>query len=78
MVIQNIIFSNFYGIFAVVKKILSPETIPVGYTDLIVFITFIGGIQLIFLGLIGLYISKIFDQVRERPLYIINEKNINA
>ena len=60
------------------KKLISPESSPVGYTDLIFFITFIGGIQLIFLGLIGLYISKIFDQVRERPLYIINEKNINA
>ena len=72
------LLSFLYGIFAVVKKFLSPENIPVGYTDLIVFITFIGGIQLIFLGLIGLYTSKIFDQVRERPLYIINEKNINA
>ena len=48
---------------------------PIGYTDIIVFITFIGGIQLIFLGLIGLYISKIFEQVRNRPLYIIKEKN---
>ena len=71
------LLSFIYGIFAVFKKILSPEMVPVGYTDLIVFITFIGGIQLIFLGLIGLYISKIFDQVRDRPLYIINEKNIN-
>ncbi len=69
--------SFIYGIYAVIKKLISPSVVPVGYTDLIVFITFIGGIQLIFLGLIGLYISKIFDQVRDRPLYIIDEKNIN-
>ncbi len=70
--------SFIYGLFAIIKKFLSPYSSPIGYTDLIVFITFLGGIQLIFLGLIGLYISKIFDQVKQRPLYIINEKNINA
>ncbi len=70
------IFSFSYGIFSIFKKILSPDKMPIGYTDLIVFITFIGGIQLIFLGLIGLYISKIFDQVRDRPLYIIKENNL--
>jgi polyisoprenyl-phosphate glycosyltransferase len=72
------IFSFLYGSFALIKKFTLPETIPIGYTDLIVFITFIGGIQLIFLGLIGLYISKIYDQVRQRPLYIVREKNINV
>ena len=70
------LFSFLFGVFAILKKIFTPEKMPVGYTDVIVFITFIGGIQLIFLGLIGLYISKIFEQVRDRPLYIIKEKNI--
>lgn len=70
-------FSFFYGFFAIIKKLFFSNNIPLGYTDLIVFITFIGGIQLIFLGLIGLYISKIFDQVRDRPIYIIKEKNFN-
>lgn len=69
--------SFFYGLFAIIKKFISPESSPVGYTDLIFFITFIGGIQFIILGLIGLYISKIFDQVRDRPLYIICEKNLD-
>ena len=70
------LFSFLFGIFAILKKIFAPEKMPIGYTDIIVFITFIGGIQLIFLGLIGLYISKIFEQVRDRPLYIIKEKKI--
>jgi len=70
-------FSFIFGTFAIIKKLFINQNIPVGYTDLIVFITFIGGVQLMFLGLIGLYIIKIFDQVRNRPLYIVNEKNIN-
>jgi glycosyltransferase involved in cell wall biosynthesis len=69
--------SFLYGSYAIINKLILKKTVPVGYTDLIVFITFIGGIQLIFLGIIGLYIIKIFDQVRDRPLYIINEKKIN-
>ena len=71
------ILSFLYGFYAIINKLIFKNILPVGYTDLIVFITFIGGIQLIFLGLIGLYVIKIFDQVRNRPLYIINEKIIN-
>ncbi|MAV82970.1 MAG: glycosyltransferase [Pelagibacteraceae bacterium] len=71
------ILSFVYGFISIFKKLTNPVNIPIGYTDLIVFITFLGGIQLIFLGLIGLYISKIFDQVRDRPLYIISEKNFD-
>lgn len=70
-------FSFLYGIFAIIKKINNPENTPIGYTDLIVFITFLGGIQIMFLGIIGLYLSKVFEQVRDRPLYLIKEKNIN-
>ena len=53
---------------------MNPENVTVGYTDIIVMITFIGGIQLIFLGVLGSYISKVFEQVKNRPIYIINEK----
>ncbi len=67
-------FSFFYGFFAIIKRFVSPENIPVGYTDLIVFITFIGGLILIFLGILGAYLSKIFEEVRNRPTYIIDEK----
>lgn len=68
-------FSFLFGIYSILKKILHPEAMPIGYTDLIVFITFIGGIQLIFMGIIGLYITKIFEEVRNRPLYIVKENN---
>jgi dolichol-phosphate mannosyltransferase len=47
-----------------------------GYTSLIISIWFLSGLIILFIGIIGLYIGKIFDGVKNRPLYII-EKKIN-
>ena len=66
--------SFLYGFYAILNKIYLPDKQPIGYTDIIVMITFLGGVQLIFLGVIGLYLSKVFEQVKNRPIYIINEK----
>ncbi|MDO5106393.1 glycosyltransferase family 2 protein [Capnocytophaga sp.] len=46
-----------------------------GWASLIMTIVFFGGVQLIILGIIGIYIGKIFKQTKERPNYIIQEKN---
>jgi len=48
------------------------KTIP-GYTTLIIFMSAFAGIQLFVMGLIGQYISYVFDEVKERPVYIVNE-----
>jgi dolichol-phosphate mannosyltransferase len=48
------------------------KTIP-GYTTLIIFMSAFAGIQLFVIGLIGQYISYIFDEVKGRPIYIVNE-----
>jgi dolichol-phosphate mannosyltransferase len=48
--------------------------VPLGYTSIILTILFIGGLILIMLGILGIYLGKIFDQVKERPLYIIKQK----
>lgn len=47
--------------------------LPPGYTSLIVVVTFIGGLQLVVLGIIGEYIGSVFDEVKQRPLYIVND-----
>jgi polyisoprenyl-phosphate glycosyltransferase len=47
-----------------------------GWASVIVTIAFFGGIQLMILGIIGMYLGKLFMQSKQRPHYIINETNI--
>lgn len=49
-----------------------------GWTSLIISTMFIGGVQLITIGIIGEYISRINSDVRKRPLYIVDENNIQV
>jgi glycosyltransferase involved in cell wall biosynthesis len=46
----------------------------VGQASTLILVLFLGGIQLIFLGIIGEYLGRIYDEVRSRPLYIVREK----
>ncbi len=50
-------------------------TPPNGWASLIISVSFVGGVQLITIGIIGEYISRINNDVRKRPLYIIEETN---
>ncbi|WP_194192043.1 glycosyltransferase family 2 protein [Clostridium chrysemydis] len=61
-----------YMIYTVVKTIVTGVDVP-GYSSLICVMLFIGGIQLIFLGIIGEYLGRIFTEVKRRPLYFIDE-----
>jgi dolichol-phosphate mannosyltransferase len=45
-----------------------------GYTSIIISIWFLGGLIIFILGILGLYISKTFDAVKNRPYYIIEKK----
>lgn len=47
-----------------------------GWASVIATITFFGGLQLLLLGVIGLYIGRLFMQSKQRPLYIIKESNL--
>ncbi|MCO5237478.1 MAG: glycosyltransferase family 2 protein [Chitinophagaceae bacterium] len=61
-------------IFAInaVIAYLSGHTVP-GWTSLIIAVMMFGGIQLLFLGLIGEYIASLFTEIKNRPLYIIDQ-----
>ena len=67
--------SFFIGLTYVIAKILG-FTLTAGLPTTVLFITFFSGIQLIALGLLGEYIGRIYDEVKNRPQYII-DKTIN-
>jgi glycosyltransferase involved in cell wall biosynthesis len=64
--------SFIYAIFIISKTVVLGVDVP-GYASLMVSILFIGGIQLFFLGLLGEYIGRIYKEVKNRPIYIIQE-----
>lgn len=58
--------------FYLTRTLLFGVDVP-GYASLIVSITFFAGIQLVSLGVIGTYVGRIFDEVKRRPLYVVEE-----
>lgn len=67
---------GFLGIiYELIRKVISPQSFVIGWAGLFTAIMFIGGIQLITIGIIGEYIGKIYQEVQKRPKYIIKEKN---
>ena len=62
-------------LFALYEKIILHNTVR-GWTSLILVVLFLGGIQLLSIGIIGEYIGRISTNIRNRPLYVVNETNI--
>jgi dolichol-phosphate mannosyltransferase len=65
------IASIVFGLSAVVSKLAGVFVVP-GWTSIMILVGIVGGIQLIVLGVIGEYVSHIFDEVKRRPLYIVS------
>jgi glycosyltransferase involved in cell wall biosynthesis len=60
-------------LFLMISKIFTTDY-KAGYTSTISIITFLGGVQIIVIGLASLYVGRILKEVQNRPLYIINNK----
>ena len=60
-------------IYAVLLRLLTTDWVR-GWSSLFVAILFMGGVQLIFLGIIGEYIGRIYGEVKQRPLYFVSER----
>lgn len=67
-------FCLLYAVYAILMKVVSNEVVP-GWASIVVSILFIGGAQLILMGVIGEYLGKLFLQAKQRPAYIIREKS---
>ena len=61
-----------YTVFVILEKLVWQTTIP-GYASIVVLILLLGGMQLFCIGIIGEYIGKIFEQSKDRPIYIAKE-----
>ncbi len=53
-------------------RLFYPQLSPSGFTTLIVLILFVGGVQMLCLGIIGSYLAHIYDEVKRRPPYIVD------
>jgi dolichol-phosphate mannosyltransferase len=60
------------GVVFLVSKLAGLYSIP-GLASIAVFVAFLGGIQLLLLGIMGEYIARIHDEVKARPLYLVRE-----
>ncbi len=63
-----------YMLYTIIKTIVNGIDVP-GYASTMVVILFLGGIQLIFLGVIGEYLGRAFYETKSRPLYFIDRYN---
>lgn len=65
-------FAFLYGIIMIVRTLIYGNPVA-GYPSLIVIILFLGGVQLMAIGIVGEYIGRIFNETKRRPLYFLNE-----
>ena len=63
-------------IYSIVFRIIGGKTLVYGWASIMTTVAFLGGVQLISIGILGEYIARMYDESKGRPLYII-EKEIN-
>jgi glycosyltransferase involved in cell wall biosynthesis len=61
-----------YGIFIVMRTLIYGSPVP-GYPSLLVVILFLGGVQLVSIGILGEYLGRVFNETKNRPLYLVNK-----
>jgi polyisoprenyl-phosphate glycosyltransferase len=59
------------GLYYIVKRVIDIETAPTGFTTLAALVLFLGGVQLIGIGVLGEYLGRIYDEVKQRPVYLV-------
>lgn len=68
----TVLFSTFFAVYSLYAKFFLSQS-PRGFTALILVITFVSGVNLLFLGVIGEYLGRVYEEVKGRPLYVIRE-----
>lgn len=66
----TIVLTGTYALYALWVRLFLDRS-PAGFTALILVITFVSGVHLFFLGLIGEYVGRVYEEVKRRPLYVV-------
>lgn len=59
------------GCFFIIRRLLGIEVAQTGFTTLVTLMLFLGGVQLIGIGVLGEYLARVYDEVKQRPPYLI-------
>jgi len=69
----SIVLGLIYALWVLITKIFSLGFLVSGWTSIIMLIVFFGGIQLLTIGVLGKYVGNLFDEIKKRPEYILQE-----
>lgn len=76
--VLGLVFSAFgfaFGVFTIIERFLNPD-LPVGWATIAVLVSFLGGVQLVALGVVGEYVGRVFLGANKQPQFVVEEKNI--
>ena len=62
-----------FSLFALYAKLVLHRS-PQGFTAVVLLMTFLAGVQLLFMGTIGEYVGRIYEEVKQRPLYVVSAR----
>lgn len=66
------LISFIYGLYVVIDRLFFNESVP-GWPTMVASMMFFAGVQLLFIGILGEYLARIYDEVKGRPSYIVAE-----
>jgi dolichol-phosphate mannosyltransferase len=70
----SVMVAAVYGLYTLLGRILGFTNADSGWTSLVILIVFFSGVQLLTIGIMGSYIGTLFDEIKNRPEYVIEEK----
>jgi len=63
------------AIYFIIKRMFFKDPAVTGFTTLMTMMMFLGGVQLIAIGILGEYIGRIYEEIKQRPLYVVRDKS---
>jgi dolichol-phosphate mannosyltransferase len=61
------------AVFFIVRRLFFHDPAVTGFTTLLTMMMFLGGVQLVSIGILGEYVGRIYEEIKQRPLYVVQE-----